>query len=760
MGVHFFWVKHYFIPLFFCCQSFTINCCHLDTLGERVMKKCCWILGGVLGLVKGDATVAEFDTYITNATTALTGNEGVYTLVGSATSTSAAISTKVTTVNTELGNASGVVQRKSEPEPDPVIATAWYGFCSNAAVQLAGVESLFRCGPRNSAVFRGMLQANVNAIQSAIGAAKAGIRAEVEIEVVDHPEFDKYLQDEGTTIDVLSNQTNTLVLIQQRSMPSGTDLSAIEHLFLVLTYPTFDIAQCTELKTFGFFDSSSGLNSDQRDNISSLVTGQKKLQNLIVMNWGGVEIAGSAFCGTGSGDNSGSLVQVVIHKATGIGSTAFRYCQKLTTVSIPDAGPIGAEGDGSATGAFANCNVLKTVDIPKAEGIGGYAFYCCRALQAVSFPKVTGSIGKYAFGECYALQAASFPKVKTIGTASDFYGVFEGCRALQAASFPVAESIGKYAFYNCYALQAASFPEVTGIGDNAFYNCYALRMVIYPQTATVSGTSFDGCHSDLKQITTNFSSYLGWDLISPRADEILTLTNAGNVSDSQLNVIRHLYLVGQSNPLGLNISTRNKLLSLTFTNCANLLETQCNDIGSIKGYLQVLSCNWFTTTLGTTLQGSRTLTTVIMNNVLIIEGSAFSGCTALRTVDFQNVTAIGSEAFKGCYALRAASFPEVTGSIGSQAFNQCYALQAASFPKVTGSIGSYAFAGCFALQTASFPKVGSIGSSAFQSCSALQEIVYPSTASLTGGMSGVFSGCLKSIKILNPSDGSVRQIGY
>jgi hypothetical protein len=247
-------------------------------------------------------------------------------------------------------------------------------------------------------------------------------------------------------------------------------------------------------------------------------------------------------------------------------------------------------------------------------------------------------------------------------------------------------------------------------------------------------------------------------LISPRADETLTLNNASNVSSVNFDIIRHLYLVTKSNPSGLDISTRNNLLSLTFTNCANLNSDQCSEIGSIKGYLQALSCNWFATTLGSTLQGSRPLTTVIMNNVVKIDNEAFRECYALRTVDFPNVREIGSSAFVGCFALHAASFPEAT-SIGSQAFYYCYALQAASFPEAT-SIGGSAFNSCYALQAASFPKVGSIGSSAFAGCSALQEIVYPSTASLTGGMSSVFSGCLASIKILNPGDGSVRQIGY
>jgi hypothetical protein len=92
----------------------------------------------------------------------------------------------------------------------------------------------------------------------------------------------------------------------------------------------------TTLKTLGFFD-GGGLTADQLTAISSLVKGAKILQNIIVMNWGNTEIAESAFCGTGTGTAFGSLVQVIIHKAIDIKSSAFRECRALQSALFPVA---------------------------------------------------------------------------------------------------------------------------------------------------------------------------------------------------------------------------------------------------------------------------------------------------------------------------------------------------------------------------------------------------------------------------------------
>jgi hypothetical protein len=304
-------------------------------------------------------------------------------------------------------------------------------FVDAANGALDGTVSLIGAGPQQSQVFRNAVGRSVDGVKSKFNEVMEYVRENMvslalalecarpecirildSNDISDYPEFLSYLNREGKTVKGLRKQANTLVLREQDSMPTGTVLGSIKELYLVGNWsPTgLDIAGCTGLVTLGMFDGGSGLDEDQRNKISSLVKGQKKLETLIVMNWGNAAIAGSAFCGTGSGTNSGSLVAVVIHKATSIGSAAFRYCQKLTTVSIPDAGSIGTTSDSYTTSAFAYCKVLKTVEFPVAQSIGNYAFGYCEALQTVSYPS-NASLGYSVFSGCSGYQIILLPPV-------------------------------------------------------------------------------------------------------------------------------------------------------------------------------------------------------------------------------------------------------------------------------------------------------------------------------------------------------------
>ncbi|MDR1208043.1 MAG: leucine-rich repeat domain-containing protein [Holosporales bacterium] len=348
-----------------------------------------------------------------------------------------------------------------------------------------------------------MLAGNVNGVGEAFNNATSYIRRNMVLWgfVFDYPEFVDYLGDRRKTVVDLQSQENTLVLVGQSSVPTGTVLGDIKELYLVGNWsPTgLDIAGCTGLVTLGMFDGGVGLDSDQRSKISSLVKGQKKLQNLIVMNWGGVEIAEGAFGSTSASNSAKSLVKVIINKAISIQNEAFSRCENLITVSIPDAVTIGILS-GSAYGPFEYCINLKTASFPVAESIGNYAFYGCNALQAASFP-VAKEIGSYAFNCCYALQAASFPIAEEIGVQA-----FYCCSALQAASFPAAESIGDKAFRYCTALQAASFPAATSISDYAFRNCPALQEITYPQGASIDKRyAFYGCTQTIRILNPNGS---------------------------------------------------------------------------------------------------------------------------------------------------------------------------------------------------------------------------------------------------------------
>lgn len=101
-------------------------------------------------------------------------------------------------------------------------------------------------------------------------------------------------------------------------------------------------------------------------------------------------------------------------RVTAISDNCFRYCDALTTVTIPDTvTEIGS-------GAFFDCDSLRGVKIPvSVEYIGDDAFFSCSSLEAVSVPASVTYIGEDAFTNCSKLQHVFFD-----GTVDDWASLY------------------------------------------------------------------------------------------------------------------------------------------------------------------------------------------------------------------------------------------------------------------------------------------------------------------------------------------------
>ena len=103
-----------------------------------------------------------------------------------------------------------------------------------------------------------------------------------------------------------------------------------------------------------------------------------------------------------------------------IGSSAFKQCKNLKSISLPDGIkyiddqafyqtgiteinlPSSLESIGVSS--FWNCNGLKTLTIPEGmKSIGSNAFRYCYYLQTLELPSGLGTISPYAFGSCTRL---------------------------------------------------------------------------------------------------------------------------------------------------------------------------------------------------------------------------------------------------------------------------------------------------------------------------------------------------------------------
>ena len=170
-----------------------------------------------------------------------------------------------------------------------------------------------------------------------------------------------------------------------------------------------------------------------------------------------------------------SITEISDDEITSIGTEAFAYCSRLTTVSFPQARTIEYS-------AFYYCDSLTTANFPACTTIGSNAFYHCSRLTTVSFPVAT-TIGSSAFNYCYSLTTANFPAATSISG-----NAFAYCDSLTTASFPAATTIGSYAFAYCYSLTTASFPAATTIGEYAFYHCSRLISVFLAKQAVATLT--------------------------------------------------------------------------------------------------------------------------------------------------------------------------------------------------------------------------------------------------------------------------------
>ena len=86
------------------------------------------------------------------------------------------------------------------------------------------------------------------------------------------------------------------------------------------------------------------------------------------------------------------------YAVTAIGNEAFRSCESLKNITIPDS--VTSIGDN----AFASCKSLTSISIPDGvTSIGEEAFSSCESLTRISIPESVTSISKYAFAECSEL---------------------------------------------------------------------------------------------------------------------------------------------------------------------------------------------------------------------------------------------------------------------------------------------------------------------------------------------------------------------
>lgn len=125
------------------------------------------------------------------------------------------------------------------------------------------------------------------------------------------------------------------------------------------------------------------------------------------------------------------LHSVIIHSpCSAVGSSAFKNCETLVSVKLPDTVTILAED------AFAGCTSLTEIELPKnLETMAGGDFVGCTGLSNIVIPERVKDIMNVTFKNCTGLTTVTFK-----GTPNSIISdVFTGCTNLTTINVPWAE---------------------------------------------------------------------------------------------------------------------------------------------------------------------------------------------------------------------------------------------------------------------------------------------------------------------------------
>lgn len=341
----------------------------------------------------------------------------------------------------------------------------------------------------------------------------------------------------------------------------------------------------------------------------------------------------------------------------GIGSSAFRQCTNLTSVSIPGS-VLTIEKQ-----AFAQCNRLRNVTLTNGMvSIGDYAFSECNRLRDIKIPGSTTNIGTGAFSCCLLLGNASLDN----GVASIGSRAFSCCNVLTNITLPDSiTTIGSEAFSQCPNLKMDFLPGgLTSIAPVLFSGCTSLEGIVIPNTVTNLGDSaFSQC-AHLTSITI--------------PDSVRAI---GKFSFSQCTALKSLKIPASVASLG----------DRAYANCPNLARLYFDGDAPI-----IASTNIFENTVSVTIH--RHPETAGWNTTFAGRPTASwndpneGDFNYLREASLVKIT--GYKGPGGDVIIPTSIFGDAVTSIGDSAFVNCSQLTSITFPSRVKAMGFAAFANC------------------------------------------------------------------
>lgn len=201
-----------------------------------------------------------------------------------------------------------------------------------------------------------------------------------------------------------------------------------------------------------------------------------------------------------------AVKKVEIGNNTGIGFSAFSYCNSLTTITLPSWIRFSDEY------IFEYCHSLQSITIPSGvTEITDTMFQSCGSLSIVSIPSSVTTISNYAFSQCTSLISFTFPsgceiyygafqesyirEPVVISTETINESAFYACGVVPSVTLLGTQTIMYSAFYGC-PIQSLTLPDgLTEIQSDAFNRCFSLASLTIPSSVTtIGGMAFAECY--------------------------------------------------------------------------------------------------------------------------------------------------------------------------------------------------------------------------------------------------------------------------